>query len=121
VGIETMIVDDQADVRQLIRVVIELANRGLSVSAEAGSGPEALEQLEHHEPTVVVLDEMMPEMSGLETVAAIRERRPDQPIILFSAFLDRRLREQAEAAGVSACVPKEDVAKLPDVIRSVAR
>ena len=40
--IKTMIVDDQADVRLLIRITIDLANDGLEVTGEASSGEEAL-------------------------------------------------------------------------------
>src|SRR5207249_4476452 len=76
VEIPTMIVDDQEDVRLLLRVLINMANEGLFVRGEAGGGVEALDRLEEDDPIVIVLDQMMPDMNGLETAAQIRTRRP---------------------------------------------
>ena len=85
-----LIVDDQEDIRHLIRMIVERANRGLFVTGEAADGQRALDQLDEADPSVVVLDQMMPGMNGLETAALIRERRPGQPMILCSAYLDAR-------------------------------
>lgn len=116
--IRTMIVDDQADVRLLLRTIIELANEGLTVEGEAATGPEALDRLEGDDPVVVILDQMMPDMNGLETAVHIRERRPRQIIVLCSAYLDDDMVEQARMVGVQWCVGKEEVRRLPDVIRN---
>ena len=119
--IPTMIVDDQEDVRLLLRLVIERANAGLSVSGEAAGGAEALALLDARDgadPVVIVLDQMMPDMNGVETARRIRSRRPDQIIILCSAFLDEDVVARAKAAGVDHCVGKEQVRHLPDVIRA---
>lgn len=116
--IGTLIVDDQDDVRMLVRMIIELANEGLFVKGEAANGVEALERLEGDDPVVIVLDQMMPDMTGLETAAEIRSRRPTQIIVLCSAFMSDEMVEQAHAAGVRWCVSKDDVRKLPDVIRA---
>jgi CheY-like chemotaxis protein len=115
--IGALIVDDTEDIRRLVRIIIEAANRGLFVSGEAENGHEALAQLDECDPAVVVLDQMMPGMTGLETAALIRQRRPDQPMILYSAYLDDRLREEAKAVGIAIAVPKEEYASLPTAIR----
>ena len=119
--ISTLIVDDQPDVRLLIRMIIELANEGLMVEGEAATGSEALDRIEGDDPVVVVLDQMMPDMNGLETAAHIRSRRPKQIIVLCSAYLDADLVEEARAVGVEWCVGKEEVRRLPDVIRAAVR
>jgi CheY-like chemotaxis protein len=108
-----LIVDDTADMRQLIRIIIETAGQGLFVSGEAASGNDALAQLDDCDPAVVVLDQMMPGLTGLETAALIRARRPQQSMILCSAYLDERLREQAVAAGVEISLPKERFFEIP--------
>jgi DNA-binding NarL/FixJ family response regulator len=113
-----MIVDDQEDVRLLLRVLIDMANEGLFVRGEACGGAEALARLDEDDPIVIVLDQMMPDMNGLETAVQIRRRRPEQIIILCSAYLDRDVIEQATAAGVQFCVGKEEVRQLPDIIRA---
>lgn len=118
--VPTLVVDDQPDVRFLLKVLIDKANDGLVVVAEAGTGSEALQQADATDPLVVVLDEMMPGMSGLETVDHLRRRRPSQVIILCSAYLDDELVERAKAAGVVHCISKDDVGDLPELIRRAA-
>jgi len=113
-----MIVDDQEDVRLLLRVLINMANEGLFVRGEAGGGAEALARLDEDDPIVIVLDQMMPDMNGLETAAKIRSMRPNQIIILCSAYLDRDVIEQAQAVGVQFCVGKEEGRQLPHIIRA---
>ena len=114
--VPTLIVDDQADVRLLLRLLIDRANEGLVVVAEAASGPEALARVDESDPLVIILDEMMPDMNGLEAAAHIRARRPSQILILCSAYLDDDIIERARALGVAGCVSKQEFRELPDVI-----
>ena len=118
VKIPTLVVEDQADVRMLMCVLIDHANDGLFVIGEAANGPEALDRIDATDPAVVVLDEMMPEMNGLETAERIRARRPHQVMVLCSAHLDAEMLRRARAVGVLYCLHKDDVHLLPDVIRS---
>src|ERR1043165_6165320 len=89
--IGALIVDDQADVRRLIRLIIEDADHELFVSGEASSGPEAIEAAEKLKPDVVVMDYMMAEMDGVKAASEILERDPGQAVILCTAFLDEAL------------------------------
>lgn len=118
--IGVLVVDDQADIRLLIQMIIDAANRGLFVCGTAASGSEAMNKFDEADPTVVVLDEMMPGMNGIELAQALRARKPGQLMVLCSAYLDDAMRVRAEAAGVSVCVPKEDVADLPRILHEVA-
>lgn len=115
--VPTMVVDDQADVRYLLKILIDMANDGLHVVAEAATGEEALERAAETEPLVVVLDEMMPGMNGLEAVGHLRRQDPRQVIILCSAYLDDDLVERAREAGVVHVLSKDQVADLPGLIR----
>ena len=119
--IPTFIVDDEPDIRLLLRVIIDQANDGLAVVCEAANGREALERIDECDPAVVVLDEMMPDLTGTETATMIRARRPGQVMILCSAFIDQAVRDRAHAAGIVDCVPKERVEDLPrHILRAVA-
>ena len=117
--ITTLIVDDQRDIRLLLRILIDAANDGLSVIGEAASGPEAIAEVERIEPVVVVFDEMMPDMTGVEAAAQVRRLRPAQIMVLCTAYLDERVIERAREAGMDAWLAKQDVADLPDLIRSL--
>ena len=118
--IRTLIVDDEPDLRLVLRLAFEHRNEGLCVTGEAGAGVEALEQLECADPEIVVLDHMMPGMDGLETASRILERRPGQLIVLYSAFLDADLREAAAKLGIAACVRKGRPKDLADFVHRLA-
>ena len=119
--ITTLVVDDQPDIRLLIRVVIDAANEGLHVVAEAINGAQALELAEQVDPVVVIMDEMMPGMDGVETATRIRASRPAQIVIMCSAYLDDDVIARAYEAGIVACVPKENVRQLPQIIRAAVQ
>jgi DNA-binding NarL/FixJ family response regulator len=118
IDIPTLVVDDQPDIRLLIRVLIDMADEGLGVVGEAANGTEALERAKEVNPLVVVLDEMMPGMDGVETASRLRASRPAQIVILCSAYLDEDVVARALAAGIVQCVPKARVDELPDIIRA---
>jgi YesN/AraC family two-component response regulator len=119
----TLIVDDDLDMRLLIRLVIEMANEGLRVVGEASDGLEALEVYEQlgppEVPDVVILDNRMPNMTGLEAAEEILRRFPDQVVILYSAFLDAEVRKQAAELGIALCLTKNEVDSLPDRIHQL--
>ena len=118
--IRTFIVDDEADLRFLLRLAIERRNEGLTVAGEAAAGAEALEKVDEVDPTVIVLDQMMPGMDGLETARRILERRPQQLIVLYSAFMDDDLEAQARATGITACMRKGKAKELADFVHELA-
>jgi len=117
-----LIADDEIDMRMLVRVVIEVADDGLSIVGEAADGDEALriwQSLDAPVPDVVVLDNRMPHRSGLEVAAAILAERPNQIIVLYSAFLDDEVRAEAAAIGISRCVAKHDIDQIPSLVREL--
>lgn len=111
--ISTLIVDDQPDIRLLLRVIINASDNGFIVAGEAAGGADALELLEELDPDVIVLDQMMPGMTGLEVAEKVRERRPEQLIVLCTAFLTPEVRAKAESIGIASCIPKADARLVP--------
>ncbi|MCA9932535.1 MAG: response regulator transcription factor [Ardenticatenaceae bacterium] len=75
-----LIVDDEARMRRFIRMNMEL--EGYQV-VEADNGLHALEQIRQHTPDLVVMDVMMPEMDGFETLKLLREIST-VPVILLT-------------------------------------
>ena len=111
--ISTLIVDDQPDIRLLLRVIINASNNGLVVAGEAESGTDALELVETLDPDVIVLDQMMPGMTGLEVAEQILSRRNEQVILLCTAFLNDEIRAKAKEVGIAGCIPKADARLVP--------
>ena len=118
--IRTFIVDDEPDLRFMLRLAIERRNEGLVVAGEAAAGGDAVARIHEVDPRVVVLDQMMPGMDGLETAARILEERPGQLIVLYSAFLDPALEAQAGAIGIAACLRKGRAKELADFVHQLA-
>ena len=79
-----LVVDDYADIRKTCRAALE--RHGYTV-VEAKNGQEALERLKESLPTIVLLDIMMPDMSGLEVLEVIRAnpKTSKLPVILLTA------------------------------------
>jgi two-component system, cell cycle sensor histidine kinase and response regulator CckA len=78
-----LVIDDEELVRDVVaRMIQDLGY----VAITASDGASALEQLEHRQIDAVVVDLTMPNMSGAEVIAWVRERRPGLPVILCSGF-----------------------------------
>lgn len=79
-----LIVDDEYDLQQVVRGVLE--DEGYHVVA-CSSGREALEIVERAPPHLMLLDVMMPVMSGYDVLDALTRRAlaPDLPVVLMSA------------------------------------
>ena len=115
----TLIVDDEIDLRLLLLLTIDTENHGLQVVGEASSGREAIAMRRDLDVDVVVLDHRMPGLTGLETASKMLEEKPDLPIVLYSAFTDARMAEEARRIGVRECVPKGDAPRLIAALREL--
>ena len=83
--IRVLLVDDEALMRSGLRLMLDGA-RGIEVVGEARDGLDALEQITALAPEVVLLDVRMPRMTGLETLAALRERGDRARVVMLTAF-----------------------------------
>ena len=112
------VVDDEPEMRMLARVFLERG--GFSVVDEAEDGPQALARFQELNPppvpSVVLLDNRMPGLTGLEVAEQMLSQHPSQVIILFSAHLDGSVKEEARAIGISLCVSKMEASRLPQII-----
>jgi signal transduction histidine kinase/CheY-like chemotaxis protein len=105
-GQRVLLVDD--DLRNLLALTPLLEGWGIEVTA-AGDGKEAMETLfEDPDYSLVLMDIMMPEMDGYDTIKSIRKdhRFEGLPIIALSAKTGAADREQCIAAGADDFLPK---------------
>lgn len=118
-----LVVDDEPDIAAL--VAYHLARESYRVRT-ASSGPEAISALESETPDLVVLDLMLPGMSGLEVLKEIRGRAELEglPVILLTAMKEEQERIEGLSLGADDYVakpfsPRELVLRVGAVLRRV--
>lgn len=100
-----LIVDDSADVRQMLALMLGASGR-FEVVGEARNGREGVELAGRLRPDVVLLDLAMPVMDGLEALPLIRLSCKEARIIVFSGFDGPALKEQILSLGACGFVTK---------------
>jgi CheY-like chemotaxis protein len=111
-----LVVDDSDDIRELIRLILQM--RGCLV-VEATNGANAVEIARQVNPNLILMDLSMPVLDGYEATRQIKAqlRTQDIPIVAVSAFCDVENRHKAVAAGCVECVSKPiDFAVIGDVV-----
>jgi CheY-like chemotaxis protein len=98
-----VLVDDHADTRFAMRLQLELQG-GFVVVGEGADGVDAITLALQHQPDFLVLDLLLPGLTGVDAIPAIRESSPRTRIVAFSGFDD--LVRVAWRRGVAASVPK---------------
>ena len=78
-----LIVDDEPSNRNILRQ--ELTHRGYAVET-ANDGSEALNKAESTRPDLIILDYMMPDLSGLDVLKELRKKEDDTPVVLITAY-----------------------------------
>ena len=114
-GEKILIVDDDASNRRILEQ--ELTHRGYKVDT-AGDGAEALGKIDRSRPALVILDYMMPGLSGLDVLNELREREEGIPVIMITAYgtVDRAVEAMRAGAYDFITKPFE-----PDHIELVLR
>lgn len=119
--IRVLVVDDAVVVRRLVTDALS-ADDTVEVVGTAPNGRVALSKITQVNPDVVTLDVEMPEMDGIETLAAIRERHPRLPVIMFSTRTERGAAITMEAllGGANDYVTKPaNVGSVAEAIQAV--
>ena len=111
-----LLIDDDQSAREAVVAFLQV--EGYEVRA-ACSGAEALECWSEFAPNVIVTDNRMAGISGLEVISYIGER-VQVPAVIFSGNVDSKLREAAERVGAEV-VEKPDLEKLVEVLERQLR
>ena len=98
-----LIVEDEQDIADCLGQFF--ASRGFAV-ASAFSGEEALTLLKDHVADVILLDILLPGLSGIEVLRRVRELHPKARVIIVTALDQEDLRQQAHRYGAVGYVTK---------------
>jgi two-component system nitrogen regulation response regulator NtrX len=117
--LEVLVVDDDASVRESLRMVLESAGHAVS---EAETGDRALDELGSRRVDAVLLDINMPGIDGLDTLARIREIAPDTGVIVVTGEATLANAMKAGQRGAYDFIEKPpDRDRLLDVLAEAAR
>src|SRR5437660_559281 len=113
--IRILIVDDSVVVRRIVADLLA-SDPALEVAGTAPNGRIALAKLPQLNPDLILLDVEMPEMNGLETLAALRKTYPRLPVIMFSRFTKRGAAVTLDALTLGA----SDYVTMPESMSGAA-
>lgn len=99
--IRVLIVDDAVVIRRMLTDVLS-GDPQIEVVGTAANGRIGLSKIPQVNPDIVTLDIEMPEMDGLQTLAAIRKLYPLLPVIMFSTLTERGAAKTLEALSLGA-------------------
>lgn len=114
--VRVLLVDDEAHVRKMMRVILE--KMGCQVVAEGTNGQEAVTLYQTHAPDVVLMDVNMPILSGLEALQAIRAGHPKAFVVMLTSLVSQETVLACLEAGAVTYIRKDTpVAQMMRLIR----
>ena len=118
--IRTLITDDHKVVRQGLRGFLEL-DPGLEVVGEASNGEEAVVMSRRLEPDVVLMDLLMPVMTGIEATRQIRRQLPEVEVVALTSVLeDVSVTGAIQAGAIGYLLKTTEADELRDAIKAAA-
>jgi DNA-binding NarL/FixJ family response regulator len=117
--IRVLCVDDHPLLREGITAIIN-SQPDMLLAAEASTGREAIQQFREYQPDVTLMDLRLPDMSGIDSLIAIRAEFPEARIIMLTTFegdveIQRSLKAGARGYLLKSMPPND----LVEVIRQV--
>lgn len=117
--IRILVVDDHAIVRAGLKALFALV-ADMDVVAEAGNGVEAIAAFEAHQPDIVLMDLVMPEMGGIQAIQAITHRHPAAQILALTSFSsDDMVFPSIKAGAVGFVLKNTAPERLLEAVRQV--
>ncbi|GAB5494233.1 MAG: response regulator transcription factor [Phototrophicaceae bacterium] len=116
-SIRVILVDDHAMVRQGLSTFLSLHD-DIELVGMASSGTEVLDLIEAMQPDIILMDLIMPDMSGIDVIREINTHYNDKIVIALSSFSDKELVRSALEAGAKGYLLKDiSGEELADAIR----
>jgi NarL family two-component system response regulator LiaR len=115
--IRVMIIEDHDLVRQGLIVLLENFD-DFEIVASVNNGRVGVDAAKHHQPDVVLLDMVMPEMDGVTAAGLIRESCPNTQVIALTSFSDEQTIQNVLRAGaISYLMKNVSVEELASAVR----
>lgn len=99
--LRVMLVDDEENTRNLLRLVLDWESMGFEIAGEAASGQEGLNLIDELLPDLIITDIKMPFMDGLEFARLVVENYPATKVIVLTAYEEFEYAKQGIKMGIS--------------------
>ena len=106
-----LIADDSGAVRRSLHGLLE-QNPDWTVCGEAVDGADVIEKAQQFKPDIIVVDFLMPRMTGIEAADTLRRLLPRIPILIFTMDITDQLVEQAKSVGIKGAVQKSNTKEM---------
>ena len=117
--ITVFLIDDEAMIRAGIRALLEL-DPTFAILGDVGDPRDGIRRVGEEQPDVVILDITMPELSGLDCIAPIKERSPKTKVLMASQLAGSQHVEQALRSGADGYITKSsEPAELHGAVRAI--
>jgi two-component system response regulator MprA len=103
---QLLVADDSETVLLMLQRRLEMEGYDVVTATDGLEALERLRELAPKEPDVILLDAMMPNMSGTEVLEEIRSKGSKVPVLMISAHLDAQEPDRMRSLGASDIVPK---------------
>jgi two-component system response regulator MprA len=103
---QLLVADDSETVLLMLQRRLEMEGYDVVTATDGVEALERLRELAPNEPDIILLDAMMPNMSGTEVLEEIRGKGSKVPIVMISAHLDAQEPDRMRSLGATDCIPK---------------
>lgn len=110
-NLSVLVVDDSADLRELITMVLGRRAPTWEVVATAAEGEQAVAEAREKQPDLVLLDIAMPVMDGMQALPLIREVSPESVIVMLSGYPFATAGPGVLEAGAHGYLEKTDLVR----------
>jgi DNA-binding NarL/FixJ family response regulator len=117
--VRVIVAEDEADVCLMLRMQLS-AQPGIVVVATAANGAEAVEMCRDLHPDAVVMDLLMPVMSGFQAIEALQRELPEVALVAYTGVAGEFVRQEMARLQVPLVLKSGDVKPLARAVIAAA-
>lgn len=116
--VRILVVDDNPAVRRYLRAILEQQS-SWQVCGEAQNGMEAVQKVFESQPDLILLDQQMPDLNGVDVAKRISQAFPKIPMLMITLHLSTQLAEAAREAGIRGACAKQDIGAVVEAVEAL--